>query len=324
MISSLTTKIALRKVGLSGTNTSLDFSSFTSPSSSSSSSSSPASKNGNDNNNNANNNWSSWMTPKSLPLKVHPWFSPPPPPVKVAPVPRIGDVAPQDRQRRLELGRRNKCLVVFLRCVGCAFAQKTFLTLRAIANRHAGSITCIAISHASARATSKWIDMLGGAWNVQIVIDQERAIYAAWGLGVASSLWYVLGPTAQVQAWKETGWLGEKVASAIDAKRGSSSSSSSRAEERRVEAILTPRKKGGVAAAAAAAVAASSKNSKGSGGGSESETINENNPSTELGSKWQEAGAFAIDGTGTVVWGGKAVRADDVMDLEEGAKLLML
>lgn len=164
--------------------------------------------------------------------------------------------------------------------------------------------------------------MLGGAWNVQIVIDQERAIYAAWGLGVASSLWYVLGPTAQVQAWKETGWLGEKVASAIDAKRGSSSSSSSRAEERRVEAILTPRKKGG--GVAAAAVAASSNNSKGSGGGSESETINENNPSTELGSKWQEAGAFAIDGTGTVVWGGKAVRADDVMDLEEGAKLLML
>lgn len=156
--------------------------------------------------------------------------------------------------------------------------------------------------------------MLGGAWNVQIVIDQERAIYAAWGLGVASSLWYVLGPTAQVQAWKETGWLGEKVASAIDGKRGKD-------EQKRVKAILTPRKKGG-----AAAITTSSNNSKGGsvGGGGESEAINENNPSTELGSKWQESGAFAIDGTGTVVWGGKAVRADDVMDLEEGAKLLML
>ncbi|KAL7898709.1 hypothetical protein HDV63DRAFT_359360 [Trichoderma sp. SZMC 28014] len=301
MISSLTTKIALRKVGLP-TNT-LDFSSLSSPSSSSSSSN--ASSNSN------TNNWSSWMTPKSLPLKVHPWFSPPPPPVKVAPVPRIGDVAPQDGHRRLELGRRTKCLVVFLRCVGCAFAQKTFLTLRTIANRHAGSITCIAISHASARATSKWIDMLGGAWNVQIVIDQERAIYAAWGLGVASSLWYCLGPTAQVQAWKETGWLGEKVASAIDGRRG-------REEERRVEKILTPRKKGGAAATVATAVGNSSKS------GDQSMAVNENNPSTELGSKWQESGAFAIDGTGTVVWGGKAVRADDVMDLEEGAKLLML
>lgn len=305
MISSLTTKIALRKVGLS--NTSLDFSSLTSPSSSPKN----ASSNSNSDNSNNNNNWSSWMTPKSLPLKVHPWFSPPPPPVKVAPVPRIGDVAPQDRQRRLELGRRNKCLVVFLRCVGCAFAQKTFLALRALANRHAGHITCIAISHASPRATSKWIDMLGGAWNVQIVIDQQRAIYAAWGLGVASSLWYVLGPTAQVQAWKETGWLGEKVASAVDGRRG-------REEERRVERILTPRKKGG-----AAATNTTSGNSS-QGGDGENMAINENNPSTELGSKWQESGAFAIDSTGTVVWGGKAVRADDVMDLEEGAKLLML
>ncbi|KAL7920095.1 hypothetical protein ACQKWADRAFT_328940 [Trichoderma austrokoningii] len=263
MISNLTTKIALRKAGLP------DFSS-------------PSSK--------TSDTWSSWMTPKSLPLKVHPWFSPPPPPVKVAAVPRIGDVAPQDRQRRLQLGRRSKCLVVFLRCVGCAFAQKTFLTLRSIANRHA-SITCIAVSHASPRATSKWIDMLGGARNVQIVIDQDRAIYAAWGLGIASSLWYVLGPTAQVQAWRETGWLGEKVASAVDGRR-----------ERRVERILTPRKNGATI------------NSYG----------DDNNPSTELGSKWQEAGAFAVDGTGTVVWGGKAVRADDVMDLEEGAKLLML
>lgn len=153
--------------------------------------------------------------------------------------------------------------------------------------------------------------MLGGAWNVQIVIDQERAIYAAWGLGVASSLWYCLGPTAQVQAWKETGWLGEKVASAIDGRRG-------REEERRVEKILTPRKKGGAAATVATAVGNSSKS------GDQSMAVNENNPSTELGSKWQESGAFAIDGTGTVVWGGKAVRADDVMDLEEGAKLLML
>lgn len=160
--------------------------------------------------------------------------------------------------------------------------------------------------------------MLGGAWNVQIVIDQERAIYAAWGLGVASSLWYCLGPTAQVQAWKETGWLGEKVASAVDARKG-------RQEEKRVEAILTPRKKGGAATTSTTNTTSSgNSSSKGGGGAGESMTINENNPSTELGSKWQESGAFAVDGTGTVVWGGKAVRADDVMDLEEGAKLLML
>lgn len=163
--------------------------------------------------------------------------------------------------------------------------------------------------------------MLGGAWNVHVVIDQQRAVYAAWGLGVASSLWYVLGPTAQVQAWRETGWLGEKVASAVDAKRGRDEE-----EERRVERILTPRKKGGGVAAAAAATSSnrSSDGSSNSNSGGESVAVDENNPSTELGSKWQESGAFAVDGTGTVVWGGKAARADDVMDLEEGAKLLML
>lgn len=100
------------------------------------------------------------------------------------------------------------------------------------------------------------------------------------------------------------------MASAIDGRRG-------REEERRVEKILTPRKKGGAAPT-------SSNSSNSSKSGDESMTVNENNPSTELGSKWQESGAFAIDGTGTVVWGGKAVRADDVMDLEEGAKLLLL
>lgn len=46
--------------------------------------------------------------------------------------------------------------------------------------------------------------------------------------------------------------------------------------------------------------------------------------STMLGNKWQEAGAFAIDGRGTVIWGGKALRADDVMDLDEGARLLCM
>lgn len=54
------------------------------------------------------------------------------------------------------------------------------------------------------------------------------------------------------------------------------------------------------------------------------EEMAENGSLTELGSKWQEAGAFAVDGRGTVVWGGKATSADDVMDLDEGAKLLML
>ncbi|KAL7947529.1 hypothetical protein V8C42DRAFT_343470 [Trichoderma barbatum] len=281
MLSGLTTKLALKKVGLSSD--ALDLSALTAPSRTSTGTSTSKSTGTGD------GAWGTWMSTTSLPLRVHPWLSPPPPPVKLAPVPRIGQVAPLDRQRRLQLGGKTKCLVVFLRCVGCAFAQKTFLKLRAIANRHAGAITCIAVSHSSERATYKWIDLLGGSWNVQIVIDQERSIYAAWGLGTANSIWYVLGPATQVQSWKETGWLGEQVAGAIQ--RGGGREMAGRYTEGR------RRRKDGEA---------------------------ENGPLTELGSKWQEAGAFAVDGRGTVVWGGKATSADDVMELDEGAQLLML
>lgn len=50
----------------------------------------------------------------------------------------------------------------------------------------------------------------------------------------------------------------------------------------------------------------------------------EDEATSALGTKWQEAGAFAVDGKGTVIWGGKALRADDVMNLEEGARILEL
>ncbi|KAL5093951.1 hypothetical protein Trisim1_009425 [Trichoderma cf. simile WF8] len=286
MLSSLSTKLALKKVGLSSKD--LDLSAFAAPSQTST-----GKRTGTGDDAQGGGTWGTWMSNTSLPLKVTPWLSPPPPPVKLAPVPRIGQVAPLDRQRRLQLGGRTKCLVVFLRCVGCAFAQKTFLKLRAIANRHAGSITCIAVSHSSERATYKWIDLLGGSWNVQIVIDQERSIYAAWGLGTANSIWYVLSPSTQVQSWKETGWLGDRVAGAIQRSNSRSKEMAGRYTE--------PRKGRGVV-----------------------EETTENGSATELGSKWQEAGAFAVDGRGTVVWGGKATSADDVMDLDEGAKLLLL
>ncbi|KAJ4858204.1 hypothetical protein T069G_06471 [Trichoderma breve] len=256
MLSSLSTKLALKKVGLSSKD--LDLSAFAAPSQTST-----GKRTGTGDDGQAGGAWGTWMSNTSLPLKVTPWLSPPPPPVKLAPVPRIGQVAPLDRQRRLQLGGRTKCLVVFLRCVGCAFAQKTFLKLRAIANRHAGSITCIAVSHSSERATYKWIDLLGGSWNVQIVIDQERSIYAAWGLGTANS---ICNSRSKEMAGRYT-------------------------EPRKGRAV---------------------------------EETAENGSATELGSKWQEAGAFAVDGRGTVVWGGKATSADDVMDLDEGAKLLML
>lgn len=68
----------------------------------------------------ANGGWASWMSAKSLPLTVQPWLTPPPPPVAVAPVPTIGDVAPVDRHGEIKFGGGRKILLVFLRCVGCA------------------------------------------------------------------------------------------------------------------------------------------------------------------------------------------------------------
>ncbi|KAK0509541.1 hypothetical protein JMJ35_007935 [Cladonia borealis] len=46
------------------------------------------------------------------------------------------------------------------------------------------------------------------------------------------------------------------------------------------------------------------------------------NRPTESGSRWQESGAFAVDGEGVVRWGGSAERADWIPDFEEGLRVL--
>ena len=151
-------------------------------------------------------------------------------------------------------------------------AQKTFLALRTLANRHQ-TLTCLAISHSSPAATNKWLDLLGGPWSVTILHDDDLSLYATWGLG-SSTLWSVLNPATQLQGWREKGWLGSKVAEGV----------------RRRAAI---------------------------GEGEETEGM-------VLGNKWLSAGAWAVNGKGVVVWGGRAERADDVMDLEEGVRALGL
>ncbi|KAK8929263.1 hypothetical protein VCV18_001925 [Metarhizium anisopliae] len=299
MFSSLATKIALKKAGIPSN--ALDFSSAREPNKLRKDQ--PA-------DDQESNNWSSWLSYKSLPLTVHPWLSPPPPPIQVSRVPRIGEPAPRDRHGKLATGHGRRVLVVFLRCVGCAFAQKTFINLRTLANRHSQSVTCVAVSHASEPATRKWIDLLGGAWNVQVVIDEDRAIYAAWGLGVAN-VWHLFNPTTQVQGWKEKGWLGDKVAEAMQ-RKGTTAAQPARNQQQHPER----RRAAGAGGAGAGG--------GGVGPGEDDNDDDDGGVSTVMGNKWQESGAFAVDGRGTVIWGGKAMRADDVMDLEEGAKLLAL
>lgn len=71
--------------------------------------------------------WPAWMSVKALPLTVQPWLTPPPAPIPVATAcPQKGDTAPLDRDRKLTVGGGGKpVVVVFLRCVGCACKFKS-------------------------------------------------------------------------------------------------------------------------------------------------------------------------------------------------------
>ncbi len=51
----------------------------------------------------------------------------------------------------------------------------------------------IAISHSSEEATEKWIIAVGGEWDVNVIVDADRELYAKWGLGVGTA-WHVLNP----------------------------------------------------------------------------------------------------------------------------------
>lgn len=64
-------------------------------------------------------------------------------------------------------------------------AEKDLHRLRAEAQRYAG-VHFIAVSHSALDATSRWLDLVGGAGNVEILIDPNRDIYTAYGLGRAS------------------------------------------------------------------------------------------------------------------------------------------
>lgn len=154
-------------------------------------------------------------------------------------------------------------------------------------------LTCIAISHSSAAATQKWLDLIGGAWNVQVIVDEDRAIYAAWGLGL-SSVWYYFNPTTQSAAWREKGWLGARVATSIQ-------------------------RSGTAAAAKPAPTAAKGAGAAAGAGAAEDDGLG---PASTIGNKWQQGGAFAVDGKGMVVWGRKANSADEMMDLDAGCKAL--
>lgn len=90
-----------------------------------------------------------------------------------------------------------------------AVAEKTFRRLRDAAAKHPET-AFIAVSHSSESHTQKWLSEIGGPGDapnpVEVVVDEERAVYARWGLG-ASGWAHVLAPGEMMQvfrlAWDE-------------------------------------------------------------------------------------------------------------------------
>jgi hypothetical protein len=91
-------------------------------------------------------------------------------------------------------------------------AEKTFLELRRLANKFP-RLSFIAVSHSSQKATDKWVSQIGGAWAITVIVDEEREVYASWGLGV-STTYHLLNPWTQMAARKlgrEEGLWGREV-----------------------------------------------------------------------------------------------------------------
>lgn len=61
----------------------------------------------------------------------------------------------------------------------------------------------IAVSHSNEAHTAKWRREIGGEdrSNLEIIVDDQREVYAAWGLGV-SSFWHVLNPQGFVSLYR--------------------------------------------------------------------------------------------------------------------------
>jgi hypothetical protein len=84
--------------------------------------------------------------------------------------------------------------------------------MRSLANRHT-SIRFVAISHCTPQATKAWVNKVDGAWNIEVIVDEGRELYALWGLGV-SSYAHLLNPRNgfnQIMLGKNEGVWGQEV-----------------------------------------------------------------------------------------------------------------
>jgi hypothetical protein len=78
-------------------------------------------------------------------------------------------------------------VIAFMRHVGCPFAEATFRSLRQCAGARP-DVRFVAVSHAPEAPTRAWCDTVaGGVGAVEVVFDEPRRLYAAWGLGTTSA-----------------------------------------------------------------------------------------------------------------------------------------
>ncbi|KAI5863182.1 hypothetical protein GGS23DRAFT_596951 [Durotheca rogersii] len=171
------------------------------------------------------------------------------PPMEISPVPTVGSEAPV--HVNLELPTDRPTIIVFLRHCGCPFAEKTFKNLTALSVQHAGEAHFVAVSHSTPEATERWVVRAGGNWEVNVVVDHERELYARWGLGT-STTWHVMNPLTLYRTLR----------------------------------LVTD------------------------------DNIWGDGATAENGSRWQTAGAFAVDPAGIVRWARVAASADDIPDLD--------
>jgi hypothetical protein len=76
--------------------------------------------------------------------------------------------------------------------------------MRSAAARHKEDIHFVAVSHSDRASTDHWLASLpkfSENMDVDIIVDDQRQIYAQWGLGV-SSIWHVLNPWSLVSVYR--------------------------------------------------------------------------------------------------------------------------
>jgi len=112
-----------------------------------------------------------------------------PPRQTVGPELQVGDSAPY---MDAMLPDKAQYLVAFIRHVGCPFAEKTVRELRHLADDFP-ELQCIVVSHGDPQTTRRWLQAIGGAEGLTLVIDESRTHYGAFGVGYSGAA-HFLGP----------------------------------------------------------------------------------------------------------------------------------